>query len=491
MSIDSYRAVRQTLLQEEQQPAKLSRTSLLSFFGILIGLFVVYVTSDGRVNPWYSALHFLIIGVSLLHIMWVRRFNLGSSYSLFALFFFGVIPLFEYRFGITYNDASIPKDSSYITAAAFALLASVCFYFGYGLKRGSTVYMDALQRMRFVSVRHRQLSLWTTFFVLAALATFILFYYKFSPHAVMFRGYGEEQQQSAMGNSFVTYIARPLFLNLVLMMMLAVMRRPRVSRMTIFVLFCSVVIFVSPVGIPRSLAGALYIPLLMMVFLPRHYSKYGVICVIIFAILFAAPLADVFRSINHTESVDLGENYNLAYIFSGHFDAFHNFAQVIELDYRSEGWQVVGILLFWVPRAIWSGKPQGTSFDFADFAGYEAHNISFSLPAEFYVDYGVGGIIFGMFVVGMIYRRVDLFLSKPKRSGSVASYIFTIGHMELSILGLYLVRGSVLSSFAYTVGLSSTLVGVNFADRLFRGLCNRSLAQPEHRADDRVARSAP
>src|SRR5271170_6936298 len=139
MSIDSYLLARQTLVDEERPPPKLSRTFFVSYFAILGGLFALYTFTDGRINPWYSGLHFVIIGLSILHVSWVRKFNLGASYSLFALFFFGIIPLFEYRLGITYNKASMPEDSTYMTAVRFALLSSVCFYMGYGLKRGTPV----------------------------------------------------------------------------------------------------------------------------------------------------------------------------------------------------------------------------------------------------------------------------------------------------------------------------------------------------------------
>jgi oligosaccharide repeat unit polymerase len=477
MYIDTYHSARKFLFQQERMRPKWSLALLITFFVILGGLFLLYTVFDGRINRSYSALHFLIIGLSLLHILWVRRFNFGSSYSLFALFFFGIIPLFEYKLGITYSDANTPSDRSYIIAAGLVLLSSVCFYIGYGLKRSTPVKIDALKELRFVSVRHRQLALWTTFFTLAAFALFIAFFYDFSLYSILFRGFGEEKEQSAMGNAFVTYFARPIFFNLIFIMLLSAVRNRRVPRATIFVLWCCVVIFVCPVGIPRSLAGALYIPMLMMVFLPKYYSKYSVLCIIVFAVLLAAPVADVFRTINQLD-VDFGSNFNLAYVFSGHFDAFHNFAQVIDLNYASEGLQVIGILLFWVPRAIWEGKPQSTSFDFADFAGFTAHNVSFPLPAEFYVDYGVGGIIVGMFVVGLIYRRLDIFLSRRKQEGSVASYVFAIGHLELSILGLYLIRGSVLSSFAYTAGLGSTLMVIRTVERMMRIQCfNRRFRQ--------------
>ena len=75
------------------------------------GRVVVDFSPDGRrSNTSYFAIHFAIIALSLAHIIWVRRFNLGLSFSFFSLFFFGVIPLFEYRLGVTYQGAATPED---------------------------------------------------------------------------------------------------------------------------------------------------------------------------------------------------------------------------------------------------------------------------------------------------------------------------------------------------------------------------------------------
>ena len=476
MSVSTtYKSLQTTLLKLEGVQPRFGLVSKLFFFAFLGGMLILFAEIDGRSNWSYSALHILIIGISLLHIMWVRRYNLGASYSLFTMIFFGAIPLFEYKLGITYNSANIPRDTSYFAAAELVLLTSFCFYLGYGLRRGKSQKVDELKCMRFLSVRHRQIILWLSFFGLAVCAISIAAFYEFSLRNILFRGYGEELDQSAMGNAFITYFARPLFFNLTFIMVLASAKRRPVPRLWIFALFFSALLFVSPVGIPRNLVGALYIPLLMMGFMPRSYTKYGVICVILFAMLLAAPLVDVFRHINVHDDVDLGENYSLDYLFSGHFDAFHNFTQVIDIDYSSEGWQVIGVLLFWVPRALWEGKPVGTSFDFADYAGYQAHNISFPLPAEWYVDYGVLGVVFGMFFVGILYRRLDILFSKTKEEGSIASYISAIGRIELSILGLFLLRGSVLATFAYTVGLGATLIFMSIVERVVRGQCAKHL----------------
>jgi oligosaccharide repeat unit polymerase len=433
-----------------------NRISRNIFLLVVAGLLVLFAAIDGRTNGLYFSMHCAIIALSLLHIVRARKFDLGLSYSFFALFFFGLIPLFEYKLGITYNGTTTPRDSSYFTAAWIALLSSAFFYCGYGPGRDRPERLEELQAIYYVGRRHRQWVCIASALGIAALSLFIASYYGFSPGNMLVRGFGEQIESSSFGYSFVNYFARPLLFNLIVLIMLIWTTRTPHSRVAPLFLLVILFAFISPVGIPRSLAGALYIPVLTLVLMPRLYSKYAIICIVIFSVLFAAPVFDIFRSGDLSGQIDLAANFNLSYLFAGHFDAFYNLVQVVELRFSTAGLQLIGALLFWVPRALWPGKPVGTSFDFAPYAGMLSDNVSFPLPAEFYADYGLVGVILGMFLVGVLYRRLDKFLSRKRRPGSLSAYICVIAHQEVAILGIYLLRGSFLGSFSYTVGVAST-----------------------------------
>jgi len=224
------------------------------------------------------------------------------------------------------------------------------------------------------------------------------------------------------------------------------------------------------------LAGALYIPLLLLVFFPQFISKYCVLLIIVFSILIAAPVADVFRSAN-LDDIDLLQNFNLDFFFAGHFDAYQNLVQVIELNFSSKGWQVVGALLFWIPRAVWPNKPIGTSFEFGEFLGLPSSNVSFPLTAELFVDFGLLGVILGMFLLGIIYKGTDNFLSKPQEPGSLVGYIFAIGQLELAILSIYLLRGNVLSTLAFTSCVAFSLILLLMINGALRGLSTEMALQ--------------
>jgi oligosaccharide repeat unit polymerase len=422
----------------------------------MTALLVIYALVGGRTNLLYSSIHFAIIILSLLHISRACRFDLGVSFSLFALFFFGVLPLFEYKLGIAYNGTSLPRDSSYLTAAALCLLSSICFYAGYGLKRSRSRNDARLGALHYISRRHQQMALIASALSVAASAIFIATYYGFSINNIIFRGYGEEIATTAIGYSLANFFFRPLLFNVIFLILLE--RAHRGCRKGLIECFLLGVLFffVSPIGIPRSLAGALYIPLLTLVFLPRQNSKYGVASLVIFGVVLVAPVFDIFRLFRQGDALDLAANFNVGYLFAGHFDAFYNLCQVIETRFSSAGLQIIGALLFWIPRDIWPHKPVGTSFDFAQYAGLREGNVSFPLTAELYVDYGLMGIILGMFLLGIIYRSLDGVFSERRDPSSFRSYVFTIAHQELAILGIYLLRGSLLGSFSFTMGVAST-----------------------------------
>ncbi len=86
-------------------------------------------------------------------------------------------------------------------------------------------------------------------------------------------------------------------------------------------------------------------------------------------------------------------------------------------------------------------------------------------------------------MTGLVYRWFDSFLSRPQRPGSVKSYLYELAHLEIAILGLYLLRGSVLVvSFGYTVGVGSTLIAIAYGDEFLRGIALGAL--PARKARD-------
>lgn len=71
------------------------------------------------------------------------------------------------------------------------------------------------------------------------------------------------------------------------------------------------------------------------------------------------------------------------------------------------GEQMLGNVLFWVPRSLWPTKPVDTGVDIGTAMGAVNVNLSSPLWIELFVDFGVLGVILGFALVGYWSRRGD------------------------------------------------------------------------------------
>lgn len=148
---------------------------------------------------------------------------------------------------------------------------------------------------------------------------------------------------------------------------------------------------------------------------------------------------------------------------SGDVDAFGMLSLAIKwLDIHGPtgGMQILGALLFWVPRALWTSKPIGTGAMVSEQLGYDFTNLSVPIMTEPLVDFGLIGVPLFAFGFGWILSSIDRSYWTPfdprisptgiRRIDVV--YPFWVGLM------LFLTRGDLLSSFAYTVGITAAMI---------------------------------
>jgi oligosaccharide repeat unit polymerase len=73
------------------------------------------------------------------------------------------------------------------------------------------------------------------------------------------------------------------------------------------------------------------------------------------------------------------------------------------------GEQMLGNLLFWVPRSIWPNKPIDTGVEIGTAMAQVNVNLSSPLWIEFFIDLGIPGVIIGFALFGFLSRRADGF----------------------------------------------------------------------------------
>lgn len=208
----------------------------------------------------------------------------------------------------------------------------------------------------------------------------------------------------------------------------------------------------NPLSSPRYVTGTALLAVVTALGATRTRTRARIFTLVLAAgLVLVFPYADLARSSNaNNNAQDVGPSKALT---SGDFDAFdqiNNTVAYVEANGNTAGNQLAGAALFWVPRALWSNKPEDTGILLADFRGYSFHNLSAPMWSEMYINGGLGFVFVGLGALGFWIRRLDELALR--RGGLMAS-----GNVLLAILPFYLVivlRGSLLQSMA---GLSVLL----------------------------------
>ena len=140
------------------------------------------------------------------------------------------------------------------------------------------------------------------------------------------------------------------------------------------------------------------------------------------------------------------------------------------------GRQLLGSILFFVPREFWKGKPIGTGAFVAEkrlMTRYQMwfSNLSCPLFGEAYINFGIVGVIIFGFVLGLLGKIMDFRLDTTNK----LSYKDSL-KVYICLFMFFMLRGDLMSSFAYLVGtLFALLVLPVFIESLFRSLLSGGL----------------
>ena len=148
-----------------------------------------------------------------------------------------------------------------------------------------------------------------------------------------------------------------------------------------------------------------------------------------------------FRYYEAENGIKILPNYE--FFIDAHFDAYQNFMDVIRTDFITFGWQLIGVLFFFIPRTIWVDKPVGSGYQLALNNNYSFNNISMPYIAEGYVNFGFIGIFVFTFALGFFCKIIDSnFLSKKD------NFHFYVGVFYCAAI-FFMMRGDLMSSFSY------------------------------------------
>lgn len=207
-----------------------------------------------------------------------------------------------------------------------------------------------------------------------------------------------------------------------------------------------------PTGMARYNMAVVYGGLLILL-VPAFLDDRG-----LFPLLFLAALLFVFPAINAFRANDFSFDTffvslsttvtNLPEGFlAGDYDAYSMLARTliyIQQNGISWGYQLLGCLLFFIPRLVWTTKPLGSGATIGAAQSQSFTNISCPLPGEGLINFGLLGLVAFAITLALLCRRFDRRLQVPGG--------WTIFWPFLCFFLFFMMRGDLLSSSAYTMG---------------------------------------
>ena len=168
-------------------------------------------------------------------------------------------------------------------------------------------------------------------------------------------------------------------------------------------------------------------------------------------ILILFPFLDQFRRFNPEQ---FNFKIELSHLQSAHFDAYQNFVRAIEMDFISYGNQLLGALLFFVPRSFWPEKAIGSGSVVAVDQNYEHLGISMPFIGEGFVNFGIIGSSLFMFLLGVLLGNLDRIAWKVKNLNQDCLFLYY--YYLLFGMVFFTMRGDLINSMAFLAGITAS-----------------------------------
>ncbi|OOY22033.1 hypothetical protein BMI86_05770 [Thioclava sp. DLFJ5-1] len=273
----------------------------------------------------------------------------------------------------------------------------------------------------------------------------VLFSNAFELSLLLFRGLVDQARDAVITSSSLSLIFGMFTRFLPVFCFYFAITELRNMRLLKVALFFLMIMSVFPTGVARYMVAYTYIPVLLIM-VPSARKGFNFALVFLLSLLFVFPFLNQFRHFDGFSRIGLLPSQD--FFFAAHFDAFENFASAFDAHFVTGGYQLLGALLFFVPRTFWPDKPVGSGYQLSENAGYIFNNISMPFLGEGYVNFGFFGIILFAAFIGYAMVGADRTLERQVQSGMQINYHTSVLYFLFGAL-FFILRGDLLSSFAY------------------------------------------
>jgi hypothetical protein len=400
-------------------------------------------------------IHLVCITVGLNRAVTYKNLNLDVVIWFFVYTFFFLAPIVQVS-TMTFFPNSLPIDLSYVVKANVMIVGWHLIYLFF---RHSNKPKSEIQTTEIAGPKGKTLletanwKIKTVYFVLAVLIFLLTF------GTLQFQYFlGYVDYSALTENKSILLIMTISFAGIVFanwLFAFAQFRENRSLSNLPYVLASSLILFyqINPFNANRFYIGFCLI-LVLYVFYYRRVTSGKFIFYIFLGLFVFFPFLNIFRY--GFKTFEMPNMYDLMFsqLTELHFDAYSNIIatlQYCESHGFAMGYQMLGVLFFFVPRTIWISKPLSSGEALGDFIAtshaLKMNNISNPIISEFYINFGIIGVLAGAWLMACFVNKLESTKYKNRLAYSlVAGYFFMI------------FRGDLMSAFAYCFGTYIVMV---------------------------------
>ena len=442
--------------------------ALTSLAVIVVFLVLILSVISSDMDPYISS-SFIPVAIILIAAIFIESSNRAYSLHmihLILLFLLMVLaPFYQYLSGSFPWDDGGPsfENNDVIFANALVMMWVLMYLFGYWLGRVAfhNRYIGPISSFFMHEITKNKIK------ILFFISLFIIFYMAVMGYGGVYTRFGYESITYKYGQIY--YLIMSYFVRVIpyiFLVVLLLLKDRRDNPFKGILLVSAIVIFYvnNPFAAARFWLVVIILAIFCAFYLRKLKTAYPLLMMAIFGIM-VMPILNAGRHLTEITlphlfsfiSLDRTIFFVKGYLSSsGDFDAYSNLMRAVSyVDENGITWghQLFGSLFFWIPRQFWEEKPIGSGHMVAKFYELKLENISFPLPAEGYINFGLIGVIMFAISFGMLLNFIDskYYLSKRDSSGAIrlidVLYLFLLGMI------VFITRGDMMSSFSYSIAL--------------------------------------
>lgn len=437
----------------------LKQIFLFVFFITLV--FSLFLTVEGNLENRFSIqLTYMLIGVyALLQIVVESKkhtFSCNMFHWIYIWFFMFCSPYLQYITG-SFSLNYVPTDNEILRTNYLIIIWEIVYSIFFYFKRLRTPPRRKETRVfDYNNINTYKLNSVLSYCLVVSLCLAVFMFMKGGIDILFSRSSGEGVfiKESSALTSLFTYVARNF---VTFSAALAVINYKKNKKaFLLIVMLVLLLITCSPIGMPRFQTATVYCGILIIAF-PKLSKNYLFIVGFTFAFIIIFPFINSFRY-GSLLDVDifslLKETFdNIIKNFTdANFDSYVMFMKAqkfVTLNGKSYGVQLLGAILFFLPRSLWPNKPYGTGYTIHIAEGKlgAAANVSCPLMAEGYINFGVLGLILFAAILGYVVCKFDYmyFNSKNTKKNLANNVVYSF----IPTILFFMMRGDLMSTSSF------------------------------------------